>query len=342
MNRRQFLGIAATAPIAVHAKPDADAELPEAPNQTIAAAGKPAVMSFSRLQIGVATGAQDVNAKVPFGGFAGRHLVLPQHVAERFHLIDVLVGRRSQLANSYSIPGELFQAGEPRVDFALDSSVRDEDVSLLVENISRDNVDFHGDLHGDVFDVSLPEWPHNERTYLLGYYEELTPLLGRAVVSRPQIVFTPRQLFVPRETLEHFAVRAITVTRYGTNRRMWELNLSKVATMSRSANGHARWTWPKDAIGRPMNACVADQVAVIVENLTDTRRVFRAALLGDSDTIPFWSLRENQRNFVKRVHGLVQKLGVTHYEAVQILDRRINMADMVLDGRIRIAKAVRP
>jgi len=290
-------------------------------------------MSFSRPQIRVETGAQDVDAKVPFGGFAGRHLVLPEHVAKHFHLIDIRVGGRNQLASGSSIPGELFQRGEPLVDVALDSSVRDEDFSLLVENVSRDHYDFLAELHGDTFDVSLPAWPHSKRTYPLGYYMEVTPLDRCPVTSRPQVVFTPRQLFVPSATLEHFEVHAITANQYGTNRRMWELDVSKCATLSRSANGHAWLTWPQS-----VNACIADDVTIHVKNLTRARRVFRAALLGDGEPIPSWS-QEGHEDFVRRVHGIVQKLGVTHYEAVQLLDTRLNLADMVLDGRIHLARS---
>jgi len=308
-------------------------------------------LTFSHPPIGPAFGAIDVMVKVPIG-FVGRSLALPLLVAESFGLIDVKVGRRSQLANSTSLPGEMFQVGEPLVEFALDSAVPGEEVTLVVENLRDEAIGFKGALLGDPFDVTQDTWPHGSRPreFPLGYWSDVASFEKRSlVVSRPQIVFEPRRLFVPRSILKHFAVHAISMSQHAHHVRhpcadhadRWTIDLQTQAAMSQSANGHAWWTWPSDVNDRPSIACVADDVAIVVENLTDKPQRFRAAIVGRAGRaekvirMEGCFVTDGHDDFVSRVHGLVRKLGVTHYEAVQILDGRLSLAQMVLDGRVQ-------
>ncbi len=314
-----------------------------------------APLHFSHPPIGSSSGAIDVITKVP-GGFVGRHLALPLLVAETFQLIDVKIGRRSQLANSTALPGEMFQIGEPLVEFALDNAVRDEEIAIVVENLRDEAIEFHGTLLGDPFDAEAPVWPRRGmREFPLGYWSDVAPNEKRTlVVSRPQIVFEPRRLFVPRSILKHFAVHAISMSPYVRGLRgpgeideryrhlypdrtdRWTIDLRTQAAMSHSANGHAWWTWPSDVNDRPSVADVADDVAIVVENLTDNPQLFRAAIVGRAGRVSQSS--SDHGDYVSRVHRLVRKLGVTYHEAVQILDGRLNLAQMVLDDQVHLTK----
>lgn len=232
-------------------------------------------------------GAVDVVSRSSAGAFFGSTLVLPPAVAERFDVIDIKVGNRSQLANSTSVPGELFQLREVGVDLALDMVTCGQDVALVVEN----TVDGSALFNAAIFGTASREVV-GQRQFPLGFHHgRVAPGCRHAVITRPQIPFEPTRLFVPRRMLDKFAIRAVSVSTSndcllagGKRTRPWSLSL-ETCTVERSPNGHASWTWSRDTIdGQFANS--GDDIAIVVDNLTSTPQAFRAAMVGYAVSTP--------------------------------------------------------
>jgi hypothetical protein len=104
-------------------------------------------LGFFQSGIGPRTGAIDVRSR-PEIKFHGERLVVPSNQAEAFDLIDVKVANRSQLANSTSVPAEMFGETEECTYLGLDWAEIGQTIALVVENITSDHQTFQAALIG--------------------------------------------------------------------------------------------------------------------------------------------------------------------------------------------------
>lgn len=80
--------------------------------------------------------------------FRGERLVIPAGLARFFNIVDIKVGNRSQLANSTAIPATTFVETAIGVRLALDTATVAQDVTLVVENLSRKTRAFRAAIIG--------------------------------------------------------------------------------------------------------------------------------------------------------------------------------------------------
>lgn len=199
------------------------------------------------------------------------------------------------MANSTALSGGLFEDGGERIPLAIDSAQPGDEIALVVANTITTNEPrrFDAALFGREASSSplcdLREFP-------LGFWKErVLPGDCVTVVSHPQVVYEPTRLHVPRRVRDQFAIHTMMVSTGDIVRESsirwagtgysppkctvpWQVRLSGEW---RSPNGHAWWTWSRDDVpGGHMVAAVANDVALVVENLTREPQTFRAAMVG--------------------------------------------------------------
>ncbi len=92
-------------------------------------------------QAAVAASAVAIVTSRPQVLFRGERLVIAASVSANFLIIDLKVGKNSQLANSNQIPAEVFDQTSVGVRLHFDTAVVAQDIDLIVQN--SDSVDAH-------------------------------------------------------------------------------------------------------------------------------------------------------------------------------------------------------
>jgi hypothetical protein len=106
------------------------------------------------------------------------------------------------------------------------------------------------------------------REFPLGFQQDVKSGSDKvSIISRPEVVYAPKRLFIPGSVHEHFVVHDILVNGVPQFAK-------HTHSQTTSGRGH---TWVRIAAD---TARVAEDIAIVVENKTNQDRRFRAALVG--------------------------------------------------------------
>jgi hypothetical protein len=84
----------------------------------------------------VAAGANEVMTERPQVPFRGERLFIPSDIAGSFEVVDIKVGKNSQLAANRPLPARMFQEDSVNTPLGLDTAQVSMDVVISVNNIS--------------------------------------------------------------------------------------------------------------------------------------------------------------------------------------------------------------
>jgi hypothetical protein len=82
--------------------------------------------------------------------FRGERLAVATSIARFFHIVDIKVGKNSQLAASGEMPAESFDANAVGVRMELDTATTGMAITLRVRNVTADRQSFKAVLYGSV------------------------------------------------------------------------------------------------------------------------------------------------------------------------------------------------
>jgi len=193
-------------------------------------------------------------------------ITISKQIADSLFILDIKVGRNSQLVAGGTIPGSLFSDEREPVAVRMDRLTNGLRLSLIVENTLYKPANFSGTV------ICSADEPPTDLPWILG--------LGQTEVNEtasvkvfPQMPFEPTQLHVPSHLIDVFEIVSIEAEKYLDSDDAPRVDPNRLSSDLLQKDG-------KITIEPNSIIDTSHPIVITVRNKMSTPRMFQGAILG--------------------------------------------------------------